>query len=278
MPNAISGVSEAALARPLFRIRKGELYILAGDAADELYLDKLCPNDGTYYVIVHSARIYEPTVDNDRYIGYFTLLAPPDYTTDGVVAGYDLSASPTFTTSGGLDRVALRWLNPLRLPLLGKLTLNVTNCSMTMVLLIGSSRYTNIARYCQGTRVLLGNAIAVMEKLGKVARATYVDSTVGEVDKSKIDLQAVKTIKKFATRVAYMITGVVAGSSVKCYISEDDAEWTKIWEKVDLPTEETEEYIEVEDITARYIKFTLDANSVVETASLYQYPLFAWVE
>lgn len=278
MPNSISGVSSTALARPRFRIKIGESYRFRTTVGEILYLDKLMVNDGTDYAIVSALRVTGPTVDNASYCAELGLGSPPDYDTDDLIKPYGQRADPTYVNSGGLDRRELDWFNTLQLPLLGALSVDPDNCTAEVLLLLGSSRYLNLARYSLGGRVLVGDSIQVQGNVGTYHRATYTDNTVGEVDVSKMDLGAVKTIKKFATRVAYLITGAVAGSSVKCYSSEDDVEWTEIWSKTDLPIVETEEYIEVEDITARYIKFTLDANSAVETATLYQYPLFSWVE
>ena len=278
MPNSISGVSSAALDRATFRLLPGEWYILSATATEELYLDKLGIIDGHERLIVLFVRSYTPSVIDNMYLCNLQLFQGPDYLVKSVVGIYYLSASPLFTTSGGHDRQNLTSLFPYKLPYLGKLKLTLANCSGSAFLLFYSDRYKNRARYDLGGRAVLGGEIQAGYGLGAVDRKSYTDDTVGEVDKSKLDLGAVLSIKKFAARVAYMISGVVAGSSAKCYISEDDVEWTNIWEKVDLPAEETEEYIEVEDITARYIKFTLDANSVVEIATLHQYPLFAWVE
>ena len=278
MPNVISGVSSAALSREVFRIRRGEWYIISGTEADSLYLGRLLIGDGKDEVVVLTMVIDTPTVTNESYYGRLSLYEPPDYGMYLSKELYMIKGSPTYVTSGGLDRISLPSPFPYRLPFLGKLTLMMSNCTMKVHLLAYSHKYKNKARYDQGGKPVLGSNHQCGYSLGRNDRVSYTDSTVGEVDKSKLDLGAVFSIKKFATRAAHVITAAVAGSSFRCYSSEDDVEWTKIWETVDLPTEEAQDDIQVYDITARYIKFTLDANSVVETATLFQYPLFAWVE
>jgi len=230
----------------------------------------LFPNDGNDLIIIKSASCFPLATSALSYV---------DISEESSrVVLLKIHINPTYITYGGLDRQELYYPGcPIKLTELTKYLFIISNARLYGIWQLDHATKVNRAMQYRGATRTLGGWYWIRARWGEGYYDSYSSAAGAETDIAKADLGVVYDISKLSIRIKAYIDVAAAGSFVKGYYSTDDVTYTEWFSTGDLPTSWTTYHYSVANVTARYIKLTINSAVTTSTAYCRVFKLFAWV-